>query len=86
MPVIGKEERKLEVNYHLMACNASLYSGAFNHFDDLFSPLVLELNASVVCSRPEFKWGLHIKVHVRPLVYPSFSVWSITVHDGCTLC
>jgi len=42
MPVIGKEERKLEVNYHLMACNASLYSGAFNHFDDLFSPLVLE--------------------------------------------
>jgi hypothetical protein len=55
MPVIGKEECKLEVNYHLMTYNASLYSGAFNHFDDLFNPLVPELNASEVCSRPEFK-------------------------------
>ena len=84
MPVMGEEECKLEVNYHLMTCNASLYSGAFNHFGDLFDPLVPELNAGVVCSRPEFKWGLHSKVHVRPLVYPSFSVWNFTVVDGYT--
>ena len=38
MHMIGKEEGKLEVNYYLMTCNASLYSGAFNHFDDLFNP------------------------------------------------
>jgi hypothetical protein len=29
--MIGKEESKLEVNYHLMAYNANLHSGGVNH-------------------------------------------------------
>lgn len=34
-------------------------------------PLVAELNPSVMCSRPQFKWWLHNKGHEGPSVVPT---------------